>query len=135
MVSSISGGFSSSAMQQMQEKMFKKIDSSGDGKINKSEMETFKMSHQTNGSRGPSVDKIFDNLDSDSDGAITMQESESELAKLSQRIKSHVSSTAGDGSSIKDTLASALKSYTQYSADSYAQNASDTALLASSIYG
>src|SRR5664280_1836245 len=84
MVSSIgggSGGFDMSAMKQMQEKMFKAMDTSGDGKVDKNEMSAFQKAQQADGKQGgPSVDEIFKNSDSNSDGGITLQEMQDSMA-------------------------------------------------------
>lgn len=87
-ISSSSGGLSSSFLKQMQEDMFKAVDSNGDSKIDKTEMSSFRKSQQENGKQGgPSVDEMFTNMDSDNDGAISRLESDAALAKMSQQMQ------------------------------------------------
>ncbi|OGU17925.1 MAG: hypothetical protein A2076_13765 [Geobacteraceae bacterium GWC2_53_11] len=88
-ISGVSGGFSAASLKQMQEKMFKAVDSNGDNKIDKSEMSAFQKAQQADGKQGgPSVDEMFANMDSDSDGAISRLESDAALAKMSQQMQS-----------------------------------------------
>ena len=89
MVSSIggSGGFDMSAMKQMQEKMFKAMDTNGDGKVDKNELSAFQKTQQANGKQGgPSVDEIFKKSDTNSDGGITLQEMQDSMAKIAQQM-------------------------------------------------
>jgi Ca2+-binding EF-hand superfamily protein len=74
---------SASALQQMQERMFKAGDKNGDGTISKDEMSQMQSSNKSQGSF--SIDEIFSQIDSDNDGAITRLESDAALAKLSQQ--------------------------------------------------
>jgi hypothetical protein len=122
MVSSIggSGGFDMSAMKQMQQQMFKAMDSNNDGKVDKNELSTFQKSQQANGKQGgPSVDEIFKNSDSNSDGGITLQEMQDSMAKIAQQMMQGQASQQTQGSSNTpmaqmkqsfDDLGSALKS-------------------------
>ena len=76
-----------SAMKQMQEKMFKAMDSNGDGKVDKNEMSAFQKAQQADGKQGgPSVDEIFKKSDSNSDGGITLQEMQDSMAKIAQQM-------------------------------------------------
>jgi hypothetical protein len=122
MVSSIggsSGGFDLSAMKQMQEKMFKAMDSNNDGKVDKNELSTFQKTQQANGVQGgPSVDEIFKNSDSNSDGGITLQEMQDSMAKIAQQMMQGQTQSQGTSSNNPmaqmkqnfDDLGSALKS-------------------------
>jgi hypothetical protein len=116
MVSSISGGsggFNMSAMKQMQEKMFKAMDTNGDGKVDKNEMSAFQKNQQANGIQGgPSVDEIFKNSDSNSDGGITLQEMQDSMAKITQQMWSHSSSQdpSSTGSISSDSSTSSTSS-------------------------
>lgn len=91
MTSSISGtggGFSVAALKQMQEDLFKSVDSSGDNKIDKNEMSAFQQSQKSKGRQGgPGVEEMFKSMDSDSDGAINRLESDASIAKLSQEMQ------------------------------------------------
>jgi Ca2+-binding EF-hand superfamily protein len=87
-ISGASGGFNAASLKQMQEQMFKAVDSNSDNKIDKAEMSTFQKSQQADGKQGgPSVDEMFSNMDSDSDGAISRLESDAALAKMSQQMQ------------------------------------------------
>lgn len=87
-ISSSSGGLSSSFLKQIQEDMFKAVDSNGDSKIDKTEMSSFQKSQQENGRQGgPSVDEMFTKMDSDNDGAISRLESDAAIAKMSQEMR------------------------------------------------
>lgn len=89
MTNSISGsGFNSVSMSEMREKMFKKMDSNGDGKIDKSEMQTFQAEEQkATGRTGPDIDKIFADVDTDKDGAISKAEDEAQFEKMKEAMK------------------------------------------------
>ena len=116
MVSSIgggSGGFDMSAMKQMQEKMFKAMDTNGDGKVDKNEMSAFQKAQQADGKQGgPSVDEIFKNSDSNSDGGITLQEMQDSMAKITQQMWSQSSSQdpSSTGSTSSDSSTSSTSS-------------------------
>lgn len=92
MISSISGstgGMSPSYIAQMQDRMFKAMDSNSDGKVDKEEMTQF----QTNAPQGgpppgaPRVDELYSKTDEDGDGALSKLEFEAGLAKLSQEMQ------------------------------------------------
>jgi Ca2+-binding EF-hand superfamily protein len=98
-ISGVSGGFNAASLKQMQEQMFKAVDSNGDNKIDKSEMSAFQKTQQDSGSQGgPSVDEMFKKLDSNSDGAISRLESDAALAKMSQQMQSQPPPQASGGS-------------------------------------
>jgi Ca2+-binding EF-hand superfamily protein len=132
-ISGVSGGFSAASLKQMQEQMFKAVDSNGDNKIDKSEMSAFQKAQEAEGKQGgPSVDEMFANMDSDSDGAISRLESDAALAKMSQQMQSQPPSGTdsnssaglkdkvfksadqnGDGSISKDELSTLLSNSSQ----------------------
>jgi Ca2+-binding EF-hand superfamily protein len=97
-ISGVGGGFSAASLKQMQEQMFKAVDSNGDNKIDKSEMSAFQKAQQADGKQGgPSVDEMFKNMDSNSDGAINRLESDAAIAKISQQMQSQAPLPASDG--------------------------------------
>lgn len=82
MTSSISGNYGSNAMtsiSDIQERMFKKADTSGDGIIEKGELSAFQTNLYQSGLSG---DDISTQFDSDQDGSITRAESDAAIAKL-----------------------------------------------------
>jgi Ca2+-binding EF-hand superfamily protein len=111
-ISGASGGFNAAALKQMQEQMFKAVDSNGDNKIDKAEMSAFQAAQQSNGTQGgPSVDEIFKNMDSNNDSAISRLESDAAIAKMSQQMQSQGATTqsASEGTGISS--ASELKDH------------------------
>ena len=106
-ISGVSGGFSAASLKQMQEQMFKAVDSNGDNKIDKSEMSAFQKAQQADGKQGgPSVEEMFANMDSDSDGAISRLESDAALAKMSQQMQAQPppASDSNSSSDLKDKV-------------------------------
>jgi Ca2+-binding EF-hand superfamily protein len=100
-------------MKQMQEKMFKAMDTNGDGKVDKNEMSAFQKAQQADGKQGgPSVDEIFKNSDSNSDGGITLQEMQDSMAKITQQMWSQSSSQdpSSTGSTSSDSSTSSTSS-------------------------
>lgn len=89
MTSSISGNsFNTTSMNEMREKMFKKMDANGDGKVDKSEMKAFQTEEQkTTGRTGPDVDQIFEEVDTDQDGAISEAEDQAQFEKMKEAMK------------------------------------------------
>lgn len=92
MVSSISsgmGGMISSSISQMQERMFKKMDLKGDGKVDKDEMTAFQANGPQQGQPpgAPSIEELFPAGDPDGDGALTKLEMEAELSKFGQEMR------------------------------------------------
>lgn len=127
-ISGVSGGFSAASLKQMQEQMFKAVDSNGDNKIDKSEMSAFQKAQQADGKQGgPSVDEMFANMDSDSDAAISRLESDAALAKMSQKMQSQPPppSSSSDNSS-SDTSSSSSSSSADSSAVKKIFDAMDT---------
>jgi Ca2+-binding EF-hand superfamily protein len=67
----------SSSMKARQEEMFAKMDSNGDGNIDKAEFAAFAPPQgDKSGGPKPSVDDMFAKMDSDGDGSITKAEME-----------------------------------------------------------
>jgi hypothetical protein len=111
------GGFNMSAMKQMQQDMFKAMDSNGDNKVDKSEMNAFQQSQKSSGMQGgPSVDEMFRNSDANADGGITLKEMQDSMAKVAQQMMQGLGSGMGGSNPMSgmkqtfDDLGSALKS-------------------------
>jgi Ca2+-binding EF-hand superfamily protein len=81
MISGISSS-SAASLAEMRQAMFNKIDTSGDGSIDKNEI-TALIEQNTS----TLVEGLFTNLDSDQNGLISQIESDSGLAKLGQQMK------------------------------------------------
>jgi Ca2+-binding EF-hand superfamily protein len=81
MISGISSS-SATSLAEMRRTIFNKIDTSGDGSIDKKEI-TALIEQNTS----TLVEGLFGNLDSDHDGLISQIESDSGLAKLEQQMK------------------------------------------------
>jgi Ca2+-binding EF-hand superfamily protein len=81
MISGISSSTAAS-LSEMRQAMFNKIDTSGDGSIDKDEMTALIQQNTST-----LVDGLFGNLDADQDGLISQIESDSGLAKLGQQMK------------------------------------------------
>lgn len=84
-ISSVSSSMSSSMLKQMQEAMFKKVDTNGDSSISKDEFSALSKSGETQSS---DAEAMFAQLDSDSDGAISRLESDAAIAKIGQEMQS-----------------------------------------------
>jgi Ca2+-binding EF-hand superfamily protein len=84
MVSGISGfgSFNAASLSEMRQKMFTRIDTDGDGSINKSEFSA--LAGQNSSSL---VDEIFSKMDTDQDSLVSMIEFDATLAKLEQQMK------------------------------------------------
>jgi Ca2+-binding EF-hand superfamily protein len=68
---------SSTSAKARQEEMFAKMDTNGDGSIDKTEFAAFAPPQQAGASQQmPSVDEMFAQIDSDGDGSITKSEME-----------------------------------------------------------
>ena len=115
-MSSIGGiGSSSSMMMQsmrgmtrpdpakMAERLFSKLDTSGAGFIQKSDLQTaFDTASSSSGVSGStsgttSVEDLFAQLDSDSDGKVTKQEFSDTLTKLAEQLDNHAMSMRMSG--------------------------------------
>jgi Ca2+-binding EF-hand superfamily protein len=83
---SSSSNFSTSALSEIWQKMFNKIDTKGDGSIDKTEMSTFLQQNTTQDASG-FVDEIFSKLDTNQDDLISQIESNSVLARLEHEKK------------------------------------------------
>lgn len=111
MVSGITGGFDLSTMVQS---IFKKTDTSGDGSIDKTELQSLLQNSQN-----VDVNQLFSNLDTDSDGKISTGEVKSALQKIGEGMQARMGEmkppdpsemfnhldTNGDGSISEDELA------------------------------
>lgn len=100
MISSISssmGSYGTSSLKEMQQKMFQKADSNGDGQISKTEL----SSMQANGPKGgPSADEMFTKLDTDEDGAVSRAESDAALEQMRQEMFHGAAMFSGGGGSV-----------------------------------
>ncbi|MCE5262385.1 MAG: EF-hand domain-containing protein [Deltaproteobacteria bacterium] len=99
MVSGISSSstFNAAALSEMWQKMFNKIDTKGDGSIDKTEMTTFLQQNNTQ-DISSFVDEVFSNLDTNQDDLISQIESNSVLAKLEHEKKgggTHMAAMSG----------------------------------------
>lgn len=106
MVSSIGSSSVASLMQrpdpsQMASKLFSKLDSKGQGYIEKSDLQSAFDQVSSGGNSGStaSVDEIFKQLDGDGDGKVTKDEMSDSLKKLSEQMESQFNSmrTSGQG--------------------------------------
>jgi Ca2+-binding EF-hand superfamily protein len=70
------------SLSEMRQKMFSKIDTNGDGSIDKNEMATLIQQNTSS-----LVDDMFSKMDTDKDNLISQIESNSGLAKLGQEMK------------------------------------------------
>ncbi|MBA4397541.1 MAG: hypothetical protein C0394_09200 [Syntrophus sp. (in: bacteria)] len=88
MVSGISSSssFSTASLSEMRQKMFNKIDTNGDGSIDKTEMSAL-LQQNTSQDTSSLVDKIFSKQDTDQNGLISLIESNSAMEKLAQEMK------------------------------------------------
>jgi Ca2+-binding EF-hand superfamily protein len=86
MISSISstmGSYGMGSLKEMQQRIFQKADSDGDGQISKAEL----SSMRTNGPQGgPSADEMFTKLDTDQDGSISREECDASLEKMREQM-------------------------------------------------
>jgi Ca2+-binding EF-hand superfamily protein len=124
-------GINAAALKQMQEKLFKKADSNGDGSSTKDELS--QLTSTKNAQNGPSVDEMFAQLDTNNDSAISRLESDAGIAKLAQQMQSRktdnnassnlkeqvfkAADQNGDGTVSKDELTQLLSSSSKSSAD------------------
>ncbi len=81
---SCAGGVDPARFAQMRQKLFKKIDANGDGKIDRAEMSAF---GEKRGLSADKIDKIFSKLDTNGDGVIDQTENDAASAKIEQRLK------------------------------------------------
>jgi Ca2+-binding EF-hand superfamily protein len=88
MVSRISSSdsFSTASLSEMRQKMFNKIDTNGDGSIDKTEMSAL-LQQNTSQDTSSLIDKIFSTQDTDQNGLISLIESNSTMEKLGQEMK------------------------------------------------
>jgi Ca2+-binding EF-hand superfamily protein len=77
-IGSATSAFSAQDLAAMREKMFKKADTDGDGKISKAEMQAAAPKD----GKGPNVDELFSKVDTDGDGYITDTEDKAAAEKM-----------------------------------------------------
>ncbi|MEO5360041.1 MAG: EF-hand domain-containing protein [Nitrospirota bacterium] len=109
MVSTINSGPSAADMAQMSQKMFKSMDTDGDGKISKDEMQAVndKMKDKTD-KQGPSVDQFFSQFDTDENGSIDQSEFDNAGKQMVEKMKTMsfkmgANGTANGGFSMNDS--------------------------------
>lgn len=95
-ISSIGSNSSMSMMQshamrrpdpaKMAEQLFEKLDTSGQGYLQKTDFESAFSSISSSGSSSTDVDSLFTQLDGDSDGKVTKQEFSTALSQLSEQL-------------------------------------------------
>lgn len=127
MISSISSSMNSyaaSSLKEMQQRMFQKADTDGDGQISKSELSTM----AANGSKdGPSSHEMLAKLDTDGDGVVSREESDAAIESMQSKrppgpppeaFEAGDSTTRDSSDSLTETLLDALKSQEESSATS-----------------
>jgi Ca2+-binding EF-hand superfamily protein len=100
------------------DRIFSKLDSNGDGSIDKSELTSFVQSAQAPGDTSVDVDKIFSTLDADGDGSVTKQDFGDAARRLHDQLQGQSRSdklfakidTNGDGAIGADELTSFINS-------------------------
>ncbi|WP_420265350.1 EF-hand domain-containing protein [Candidatus Magnetominusculus dajiuhuensis] len=100
MVSGATTGPSAADMAQMSQKMFKAMDTNGDGQISKAETQAFsdKMKART-GKQGPSVDQFFSQFDTDKSGSISQSEFDSANKQMMDKMKGMAMKMGANGGS------------------------------------
>lgn len=143
-IGGIGGGSGSAMMMQgmrrpdpakMAENLFSKLDTSGQGYIQKSDLQTAfdNISSTSTSEKTSSVDELFSKLDTDSDGKVTKQEFSDTLKKVTEELDSQMMNMRMNGGMppggesgglTKDQLTSAAKEVgsTSSSAASSIQN-------------
>jgi Ca2+-binding EF-hand superfamily protein len=76
------GQFDTSMISQMRQRFFNKLDSNGDGSIDKTE-----FADVFNGTSGTSADDIFSKLDANGDGSISKDELSAAMDKVDENMK------------------------------------------------
>lgn len=71
---------------KMAEQLFEKLDTSGQGYLQKTDFESAFSSISSSGSSSTDVDSLFTQLDGDSDGKVTKQEFSTALSQLSEQL-------------------------------------------------
>lgn len=83
-VNSILSNIDTSLMQQMRENRFAKMDTNGDGKVDKAELSSFLDGMAQETGKSMDVDKIFAEVDTNNDGYISKDEDAAQEAKMQQ---------------------------------------------------
>ena len=92
-ISSLSGGIpDASAIAEMRQKMFAKIDGNNDGGIDKSELKSFGSKIGLDDSQ---IDQAFGDFDTDGSGAIDAKEHEAIFDKIGEQLKSSLGQLGG----------------------------------------
>jgi len=86
MLSGMRGGGGAPDPTKMQEKLFSKADTNGDGAIDKTELTTLMESTGTD--QSVSADDLFSQMDSDGDGQISQQEATDSASQLLEDLRS-----------------------------------------------
>lgn len=86
MLSGMRGGGGAPDPTKMQEKLFSKADTNGDGAIDKTELTTLMESTGTD--QSVSADDLFSQMDADGDGQITQQEAKDTASQLLEDLRS-----------------------------------------------
>jgi Ca2+-binding EF-hand superfamily protein len=110
MVSSIggSGQFDASAISQMRQNFFNKIDQNSDGSINKTE-----FADSLEGMEGVNADDIFSKLDTNSDNSISKDELNAAMDKMDEQMKKNPPPPPPMGGSGTDNKTSASSDETK----------------------
>ena len=110
MVSSIggSGQFDASAISQMRQNFFNKIDQNSDGSINKTE-----FADSLKKMKGVNVDDIFSKIDTNSDNSISKDELNAAMDKMDEQMKKNPPPPPPMGGSGTDNTTSATSDETK----------------------
>ncbi len=114
-ISSIGNSVGSTMLKQMQEEMFKKVDTNGDGSISKEEFSQLSNSGESQG--GLDAESMFTSLDADNDGAINRLESDASIARLAQQMESRGAGPQGQPPGPPPSGGSGLSGKTEESAN------------------
>lgn len=118
---------------KMADKLFSKLDTKGQGYIEKSDLQSAfdQVSSKNSSGNAPSVDEVFKALDGDGDGKVTKQEMSDSVTKLADQLdsqfqsmrmsgkgggmggmsKSDISSMAGSAGSASQTLSTLAQNF------------------------
>ena len=91
-ISSISGAGQADQTQQWAQKLFKKLDANGDGKL-----DTTELSAMSKDGKGPSAQEILKKFDANGDGSIDQAENLKAVQSMPHHHKKHAQGTQGKG--------------------------------------